>query len=92
MDIKIADDKLHMEYTGVCNEKILNNFNILMSSGKPYIVRTPLIPGVCDTNDNLLKIRQIIKDSTWEKLPYNQMASAKYEMLNKVYPMDLFEN
>ena len=29
---------------------------------------------------------------SWEKLPYNQMASAKYEMLNQIYPMDLYEN
>ena len=88
MDIKIADDKLHRKYTGVSNEKILKNFNFLRSSGKPYIIRTPLIPNICNTEENLSKISQIIGDSTWEKLPYNEMAGAKYEMLNLKYPMD----
>ena len=65
----------------------LKDFEILRSSGKPYIIRTPLIPDVCDTEDNLSKIKQIIGKSKWEQLPYNQMAGAKYEMLNMVYPM-----
>lgn len=87
MDIKLADADLHKKYTGVSNEIILKNFEILRSSGKPYIIRTPLIPNVCDTEDNLSKIKQIIGKSKWEQLPYNQMAGAKYEMLNMVYPM-----
>lgn len=81
MDIKLADSKLHKEYTGVNNELILCNFEILKNSGKPYIIRTPLIPNVTDTEDNLSKIEKIIGNSKWEKLPYNDMAGAKYKML-----------
>ena len=88
MDIKIADCDLHREYTGVGNELILKNFELLKKEGKPHVVRTPLIPGITDTEENLSKIKCIVEESSWEKLPYNNMAGAKYEMLNMQYPMD----
>ncbi len=87
MDIKIADSKLHKEYTGVSNEKILKNFEILKNSGKPYTIRTPLIPNITDTEDNLIKIKEIIGNSNWEQLPYNAAAGAKYKMLGMKYEL-----
>lgn len=36
MDIKIADFKTHKEYTGVGNDKILNNFEILKKAETIY--------------------------------------------------------
>jgi len=81
MDIKLADSKLHKEYTGVNNELILKNFDILKNSRKPYVIRTPLIPNITDTEENLSKIKKIIGNSKWEQLPYNNMAGAKYKML-----------
>ena len=88
MDIKLADDDLHKKYTGVSNQKILKNFEYLKISGKPYLVRTPLIPKITDTPENLQQIEQIIGDSDWEKIPYNSLAGAKYKMLGMEYSMD----
>ena len=85
MDIKLADSEVHKEYTGVGNEIILENFNQLKRSGKPYIVRTPLIPNITDTKENLEGIKNIIGNSDWEQLPYNGMAGAKYKMLGMNY-------
>lgn len=87
MDIKLADSDLHKKYTGVDNSLILSNFKILKNSNKPYIIRTPLIPGICDTEENLSAIKEIIGDSKWEKLPYNNMAGAKYKMLGLDYTL-----
>lgn len=81
MDLKLIDSEMHKKYTGVGNEIILRNFEILKESLKPYIIRTPLIPNVTDTNENLEGIERILGDSKWEKLPYNTMAGAKYKML-----------
>ena len=92
MDIKIADSKLHKEYTGVSNEKILKNFEILKNSRKPYIIRTPLIQNITDTSENLQRIKDIIGDSKWEHLPYNTMAGAKYKMVGMEYEYDKFKN
>lgn len=87
MDIKLADSDLHKKYTGVSNEQIIKNFEILKNSRKPYIIRTPLIPNITDTKENLSAIKELIGDSTWEKLPYNTMAGAKYKMLGIDYTL-----
>ncbi len=87
MDIKLADRDAHQKYTGVGNERILANFRTLQKSGKPYLIRTPLIPGITDTAENLSAIRKMIGDSRWEQLPYNAMAGAKYEMLGMTYSL-----
>ena len=84
MDIKLANNELHKKYTGVGNEVILNNFDILKRSGKPYVIRTPMIPNITDTSENLLAIAEIIENSKWEKLPFNVAAGAKYKMLGMV--------
>lgn len=86
-DIKLANPIEHQQYTGVSNELILENFKSLQKSGKDYIVRTPLIPNITDKQENLRAIREIIKDSKWEQLPYNQYAAAKYKMLNREYTL-----
>ncbi len=91
MDIKLADCKKHKEYIGVGNGKILSNFEILKKSGKPYVIRTPLIPEITDTKENLSAVKKIIGDSHWEKLPYNKMAGAKYKMLGMEYGMVYFQ-
>ena len=87
MDIKLADDELHKKYTGISNSQILENFTTLRKSGKPYLIRTPLIPNITDTRENLDAIKEIIGDSHWEQLPYNKMAGAKYKMLGMSYEL-----
>lgn len=87
MDIKLADNDLHKKYTGVSNEQILQNFYTLKESNKPYVIRTPLIPGITDTKENLECIRDLIGNSKWETLPYNAAAGAKYSMLGIKYEL-----
>lgn len=87
MDIKLADDELHKKYTGVGNSLILENFEYLKQSGKPFVIRTPLIPNITDTSENLTAIKNIIGDSSWEQLPYNAAAAAKYKMLGLNYEL-----
>lgn len=87
MDIKLVDEKEHIKYTGVSNEKIIQNFITLSKSGKPFIIRTPLIPNITDTKENLEAIKEIIGDSKWEQLPYNAVAGAKYKMLGMEYEL-----
>lgn len=86
MDIKLADDDLHRKFTGVSNEKILNNLKALRQSGKPCCIRTPLIPGITDTKDNLDKIKSLVGQMQHECLPYNPVGEAKYKMLGLSYP------
>ena len=87
-DLKIIDDDLHRRYTGVSNARILDNFKALAASGNDFCVRTPLIPGVTDTEKNLHAIAKIMTEngvSAIELLPYNKMAGGKYKMLLREY-------
>ncbi|MBQ4051266.1 MAG: glycyl-radical enzyme activating protein [Oscillospiraceae bacterium] len=88
MDLKLADEELHRKYTGVSNRWILENAAWLKESGKAHIFRTPLIPGITDTEENLAAIKAIIGDSEHELLPYNELAGAKYPMLGETYRYD----
>lgn len=87
-DIKLVDGKLHLAYTGVSNKRILKNFTILRNSGIPFVVRTPLIPGVTDTQENLKAVAELLHSnevSYIELLPYNPMAGAKYPLAGMKY-------
>ena len=86
MDIKLADPEQHRKYTGVTNEKILRNLEILRRSGKQCVIRTPLIPGITDTPENLAAIEALIDGLPWEQLPYNPMAGAKYAYFDMEFP------
>ena len=59
-DIKILDESLHRQHCGVSNKKILENFTYLArltaEDGKVLLPRTPLIPGLTDTDDNMRQI------------------------------------
>ncbi len=87
MDIKLADREKHKEYTGVSNEKILENAKWLMQSGIKHTFRTPLVPNITDTQSNLSAIKEIIGDAPWEKLPYNSLAGAKYKSVGREFTL-----
>ncbi len=86
-DIKLADEQEHIKYTGVSNEKILKNIDWLKTSGKPFVFRVPLIPGIIDTGDNLKAISEIVGDFRVELMPYNSLAGAKYPMVDMEYTL-----
>lgn len=87
MDIKLADASLHKFYTGVDNSLILENARILKESGIPHLFRTPLIPKITDTDENLASIKDIVGDSDWELLSYNSLAPYKYKLLGLKYEL-----
>lgn len=94
-DIKLVDRNAHKHYTGVSNELILNNFHTLASSDVPFVVRTPLIPGVTDTYENLRAIAELLNKediSYIELLPYNPMAGSKYALAGMTYHPEFDES
>ena len=82
MDIKHTDPQQHKTWTGVDNARILDNFAWLKSSGIPFILRIPLIPGVNDSAENMEKTAQLAENAPSlvrvELLRYNRAAGAKY--------------
>ena len=86
-DIKLVDEQDHIRYTGVSNQKILNNIEWLKKSGKQFVFRVPLIPGITDTEHNLKAISDIVGDYRTELMPYNPLAGAKYGMVGMEYSL-----
>ena len=88
-DVKLADSLLHRRYTGVGNESILANLKALCMSGKPFVARVPLIPGVNDTADNMEATARLLEGAKGlqrvELLRYHRTAGAKYPMLGMTY-------
>lgn len=87
MDLKIADPDEHKKWTGVSNEKILANAAWLKQSGIPHTFRTPLIPNVVDTPENLDTLAAFIGGDSWEQLPNNVLAPAKYKSVGRVWKL-----
>ena len=87
-DLKLIDEAQHKKHTGVSNSEILQNFRLLVDSGKDFIIRTPLIPTVTDTVENIEAIAKLLstnKIKYIELMPYNKLAGAKYALVNRKY-------
>jgi len=89
MDIKIFDNDLHIKYTGVSNEQILQNAKILCAGDTPFVIRIPVIPGVNDNEQNFRQTAKWIAGAKAlekiELLPYHKTAGAKYSSVGKAY-------
>ncbi len=79
-DCKIFDNAQHRRYTGISNKTVLENLQTIQTI--PMIVRTPLIPGVTDTEENLRAIANFLAGKEnllyYELLNFNPLGSAKY--------------
>lgn len=65
-DIKIMDSADHRKHCGLPNERILDNFRQLLKAsrrdGKLLLSRTPLVPGITDTAENIEAIAAFLKN------------------------------
>ena len=90
-DIKCLDDAKHLEWTGVSNRRILENFSRLRREFPEtrVTVRTPVIPGFNDTENDIRAIAVSVRSAggalRHELLPYHAFGEAKYEKLGKHY-------
>ena len=94
-DLKLMDRSAHRHYTGRDNALILDNLQILSASGKPFVIRVPLVPGVTDTDENLAAIAQTVRGLSGllrvDLLPYNQAAGSKYQFAGLEFKPDYDE-
>ena len=86
-DLKLFDEGEHIKNTGVSNKVIVENVKKLDTLGIPFIVRTPLIPGVTDTEDNIRAITGTLKGlknlKRYELLNFNPLGEGKYRGLDR---------
>jgi len=86
-DLKHLDNQAHIKYTGVPNDKILQNLINLDKRNESVIIRFPFIPGINNDENNiaemLLFLRKLKNINQITLLPYHSIASHKYAKLNK---------
>ena len=86
-DVKLMDSALHKKYVGVGNEEILHNLQRADALGIPIIVRTPVVPGVNDTKENIAATAAFLKGlhhlASYELLPYHPLGLSKAAALGR---------
>ena len=92
-DIKHMDPDIHKHYTGVGNERILENIRRLTGRQKPLILRIPVIPNVNDTSKNMEAAADFIcnelqgRIKQLQLLEFMRLGEEKYTSLGIPYPM-----
>jgi len=88
-DCKCMDSGTHRAATGAGNERILGNLRQLGRGSTPVWVRVPVIPGVNDTEQNMLALREFLSDLPAVKrldlLAYHNLGAGKHANLGGEY-------
>ena len=90
-DMKLFDEEQHRAFTGQSNVRIIENFEWLVSAAKAggarIWVRTPIIPGATDTDDNIRGLAGVVRDRVdkWELCAFNNLCRDKYERLGRTW-------
>jgi len=100
MDIKQMSPDRHRDVTGRSNERILANARQLAVSGKPMVIRTPIVPGVNDSEEDVRRVASFVRELArlrtsrggtggggipYELLTFHRLASDKYASLGLAY-------
>ena len=87
MDLKHMDPELHRQYTGVSNERILENIARLgsLKQDPETVIRIPVIGGVNNSEENIAAsaayVHDVLPDAKMELLPYHSLGRIKYEAI-----------
>ncbi len=90
-DIKFIDEKKHEQFTGVSNQRILDNLQALAKVHGTIWLRVPVIPGVNDADEELEAIAELaaglpgIRQVTL--LGYHKTGVQKFKRLGKEYTL-----
>jgi len=95
-DLKFMDPEKHRKWTGVTNEKILENLKALSATGAKIIIRIPLIGGVNDDAENIETTARFVAGLSGMKkdvnlLPFHKIAQTKYQKLGRPEDFHLLE-
>ena len=90
-DLKLFEDHLHREYTGVSNKRILSNLSWICREKSSVCLRLPLLSGINDTIEDMIKIATWLdgegaKPTFISLLPYHIYGRNKYAKLGANIP------
>ncbi len=90
-DVKESDSDRHKQFTGVPNERILDNLERLDRAGARVILRCPIIPTFNDREEHLRAIGALAERlSSVERVdiePYHPLGQSKHTALGQTDPL-----
>lgn len=94
-DLKLADDGLHRRWTGRSNGPTLANLRLLSERGAKPVVRTPVIPGVNDSEREIRAICALLSElkslGGYRLLGYHTLGAGKFDLLGMENPLPAAE-
>ena len=92
LDIKHIDDEKCKELTGSSNKNEIEFAKYLSSINKPMWVRQVLVPGITDSKEDLIKLKDFLSSLSniekFEFLPYHDLGKYKWKDFQKDYPLE----
>ncbi len=93
LDLKQMDEELHKKMTGVNLKNILENAEKFGKGDIPIWVRTPIIPGMTDQEENIKRVAKFIADKMpaverYELLAFNNLCTDKYKRLDLKFALE----
>jgi len=90
VDLKLMDPERHQQYTGVRNERILQNIRMLAENCRDFFIRVPLIEGVNADDQNMEATADFLDTLSWKRrtvnlLPYHDVGKDKHRRMWSVY-------
>ncbi len=92
-DLKHMNSDMHRKYTGVPNERILDNALKIAEKRKDMVFRVPLIGGINTDNENMEAVARFAQKAGVKEmhlLPYHRLGESKYKKLGKDYSFEAF--
>lgn len=91
-DLKLMDEEKHRRFTGVSLSTVLGNARKTAEMGKAMWIRTPIIPGYTDDEENIRAIAGFIRENLpvverYDLLAFNNTCEAKYRRLDLIFPL-----
>lgn len=86
LDLKLMDGENHLKYTGIPLELVLTNAKEVVKMEKTLWVRTPVIPGHTDSEENIRRVARFIRNKLptterYDILAFNNACATKYHRL-----------
>ena len=90
VDLKLMDSTLHARYTGVPNERILENIRLIAELGAAFRIRIPLIVGINADDANLEASARFLASlpklpEGVDLLPYHDIGKGKHARMGTMY-------
>jgi pyruvate formate lyase activating enzyme len=99
-DIKLFNSQIHKQYTGAGNELLMDNLFKLADYirkdkyNKQLWIRTPLIPGITATEENIYTISNFLTSELldlverWELCAFNNTCKKKYQKMGLTWALE----